>query len=262
MKTIQDFQRLKQADQKIVMVTCYSHWSAQIMDQTEIDCLLVGDSVAMVEHGYDSTLKATVDMMEMHVEAVARGAKSKFIVGDLPFLSYRKGLTATMDAVERLMRAGANAVKLEGAAGNLDLVKHIVESGVPVMGHLGLTPQMVNQLGGYKVQGRGDEAAGLLLQQAKALETAGCFSLVLECVPELVAEQVTQALAIPTIGIGAGAKTSGQVLVFHDMLGMNNFNSKFIKRYLNGQELLVQAFNQYKHEVQTQAFPQAEHCYA
>ncbi|MDF1759555.1 MAG: 3-methyl-2-oxobutanoate hydroxymethyltransferase [Coxiellaceae bacterium] len=262
MKNIQDFQRMKRSDQKIVVSTCYSNWSAQILDKTEIDCLLVGDTVAMVEYGYDSTLKATVDMMEMHVEAVSRGAPSKFIIGDMPFLSYRKGLTATMNAVERLMRAGANAVKLEGAAGNLELVKHIVESGVPVMGHLGLTPQMVNQLGGYKVQGRGDDAVQLLLQQAKALEAAGCFSLVLECVPELVAEQVTHALQIPTIGIGAGPKTSGQVLVFHDMLGMNDFNSKFIKRYLNGQDLMIQAFNQYKQEVQTNAFPQPEHCYA
>ncbi|MDF1795951.1 MAG: 3-methyl-2-oxobutanoate hydroxymethyltransferase [Coxiellaceae bacterium] len=262
MKKIQDFQRAKQAGQKIVMSTCYSNWAAQILDKTEIDCLLVGDTVAMVEYGYDSTLKATVDMMEMHVEAVARGAQSKFIIGDMPFLSYRKGLPSTMDAVERLMRAGANAVKLEGAAGNTELVKHIVESGVPVVGHLGLTPQMVNQLGGYKVQGRGDEAVELLLQQSKALEDAGCFCLVLECVPEQVAEQVTNALNIPTIGIGAGPKTSGQVLVFHDMLGLNDFNSKFIKRYLSGQDLLIQAFNQYKQEVQTQAFPQPEHCYA
>ncbi len=261
MKTIQDFACHKQAGQKIVMATCYSNWSAQIMDQTDIDCLLVGDTVAMVEYGYDSTLKATVDMMEMHVEAVARGS-NKFIIGDMPFLSYRKGLAATMEAVERLMRAGANAVKLEGAAGNLDIVKHIVESGVPVMGHLGLTPQMVHQLSGYKVQGRGDAAQALLLQQSKALEDAGCFSLVLECVPEQVAATVTEALTIPTIGIGAGNNTSGQVLVFHDMLGMNNFKSKFIKRYLNGQDLMIDAFNQYHREVQAQAFPEKEHCYA
>ena len=227
---LHDFQSKKDKGEHIVMATCYAHWAAQLLNDTDVDVLLVGDSVAMVEYGYQSTLAATVEMMAMHTECVARGAPDKFIVGDMPFLSYRKGLESTMDAVHALMKAGASAVKLEGAAGNIELIKHIVESGVPVMGHIGLTPQSVHQLGGYKVQGRGASAAESLIQQAKDLEAAGCFCIVLECVPVAVADTITRTVTIPTIGIGAGHNTTGQVLVFHDMLGLNNSKMKFLKQ--------------------------------
>lgn len=258
---IHDFNQMKRSAKPIVMATCYSYWAAQLMAETEVDCLLVGDSVAMVEHGYSSTLQATVEMMERHVDAVARGAPRKFIVGDMPFLSYRKGLVQAVEAVERLMRVGAHAVKLEGAVGHLDIIRHIVDSGVPVMGHLGLTPQSVHALGGYALQGRGQEAADRLYEEAHRLQEAGCFALVLECVPEMLAERITESLLIPTIGIGAGSKTSGQVLVFHDMLGLNDFKAKFMKRYLNGADQMKSAINAYSREVRALQFPAREHCY-
>lgn len=261
MKSVLAFQTKKQAGEKIVMATCYSHWGAEIIAGSDVDCILVGDSVAMVEHGYPSTVHATVDMMAAHVSAVSRGANGRFIVADMPFMSYRKGLAEAMTAVERLVQAGAQAVKLEGAIGNLELVKHIVDSGVPVMGHLGLTPQFIHQLGGYKVQGRNEEAARVLQQAATDLASAGCFSIVLECVPELLAKSITESLSIPTIGIGAGVHTSGQVLVFHDLLGLSQFDFKFVKRFLNGREQCLNALNQYQQEVVAQQFPLPEHSF-
>ena len=192
--------------------------------------MLVGDSVAMVVHGYPNTLAATTDMMVTHTEAVAKGIKTKFIVSDLPFLSYRKSRDVAYAAIERLMRAGAHAVKLEGANGNLELIRHVVESGVPVMGHIGLTPQSVHALSGHKVQGYEKQVADDLCAQAQALEQAGVFAIVLECVPWALAQRITQQLTIPTIGIGAGPHTDGQVLVWHDFLGIQNeFKPKFSK---------------------------------
>jgi 3-methyl-2-oxobutanoate hydroxymethyltransferase len=254
-----DFQNMKNEAQKIVLMTCYTHWAAKLLNNTDIDALLVGDSVAMVEYGFDSTLKATIEMMALHTDSVARGAPKKFIIADMPFLSYRKDLSTTMDGVHALMQAGANAIKLEGAYGNLLAVKHIVESGVPVMGHIGLTPQHIHQLGGYKVQGRGDWAAEALLRQALELESAGCFSLVLECVPAAVALRITKELTIPTIGIGAGSDTSGQVLVFHDALGLNDLNMRFVKRYSEGSNMIIGAMNTYAGDVKAQKFPASEH---
>ena len=172
---IQDFKAYKNEGRKISMVTCYDHWSARIINTTEIDCVLVGDSLAMVMHGHPTTINATTAMMALHTAAVVRGATEKFIVADLPFLSYRKSLSENMNAVEQLMQAGAHALKLEGARGNLELVRHIVDSGVPVMGHLGLTPQSIHQLGGFKVQGRGQKEYLDVVQDAQALEEAGCF---------------------------------------------------------------------------------------
>ena len=205
-----DFGKRKTAHQPISMVTCYDYWSARVLNATEIDTLLVGDSLAMVMHGFDSTVHATVEMMALHVRAVRRGAPDKFVVGDMPFLSVRKGQDHAMDAVGELMQAGSNAVKIEGEAGQLDLMAHIVESGVPVMGHLGLTPQSVEAFGGHKVQGRNEGQAGEILESARRLEEAGCFALVLECIPSELGRLVSREIGIPTIGIGAGPHTDGQ----------------------------------------------------
>lgn len=258
--TVHDFQRMKNANQKISMVTCYDYTSAKILSQTSIDCVLVGDSVAMTVHGYSTTVAATIPLMLPHIQAVAKGAPNKFIVGDMPFCSYRKSLSKSMQAVEALMRAGAHAIKLEGAdEHNLMLVSHIVNSGVPVMGHVGLTPQSVHALGGFKVQGRDEKAANKIKNQAKLLEEAGCFAIVLEGMPCTLAKEITASVHIPTIGIGAGPMTDGQVLVFQDMLGLyHDLKPKFVKTYLNGFELFQQALNQYDQEVKSGVFPDLE----
>ena len=262
MITVCDFRKKKAAGEKITVVTCYDYTSALILNKTGVDCLLVGDSLAMTMHGFRDTISATIEMMALHTAAVCRGAKDKFIIGDLPFLSYRSALDKNIAAVQSLMQAGAHAVKLEGVSGNAEFISHLVQSGVPVMGHIGLTPQFVNQLGGYKVQGKTDESAARLLQEALALQEAGCFSLVLECVPAAVAEKITKELKIATIGIGAGADTDGQVLVFQDMLGLNTeFKPKFVKKFLNGAELFTQAIDTYVKEVKTAEFPGHEHRY-
>ena len=258
-----DFQTRKRDRDKISMVTCYDFWSAQILARTDIDCLLVGDSLAMVMHGYESTVFADVDLMALHIKAVARGAPGKFIVGDMPFLAARKGLEIAMNAVQALMQAGANAVKIEGEAGQKELMAHIVESGVPVMGHLGLTPQSVHGFGGHKVQGRSDRAAEQLLQSAQAVAEAGCFALVLECVPAPLAARVSRSIDIPTIGIGAGPETDGQVLVLHDMLGMNpDFKPKFLRHYANGFDVVSQAVNRFHEETRHGCFPAKSESYA
>ena len=259
---VQDFARKKREGVPISMVTCYDSWSAALIADTDIDCVLVGDSLAMVVYGHDTTLPADIDTMAAHTAAVRRGMPEKFLIGDLPFLSYRKGLEIAVANVGKLMSAGANAVKLEGAAGNLELVRHLVESGVPVMGHLGLTPQSVHQLGGFRVQGRGEEAAVRLLEQARALEAAGCFALVLEAVPAEVAGEVTAALAVPTIGIGAGPKVDGQVLVLQDLLGVTTaFRPKFVRTWMDGSTLIRNALQAYHRDVTTHAFPNGEESY-
>jgi 3-methyl-2-oxobutanoate hydroxymethyltransferase len=258
-----DFQTRKRDHEKISMVTCYDYWSAQILERTDIDCLLVGDSLAMVMHGYDSTVYADVDLMALHIKAVARGAPGKFIVGDMPFLATRKGLEPTMDAVQTLMQAGANAVKIEGEAGQAELIAHVVESGVPVMAHLGLTPQSVHGFGGHKVQGRSDAAAEELLASARAVADAGCFALVLECVPAKLAACISRSIDIPTIGIGAGPETDGQVLVLHDMLGMNpDFKPKFLRHYASGFDVVSDAVNRFHQETRHGCFPSRSESYA
>ncbi len=262
MNTILDFQKKKNASQKITMVTCYDYSFARIIQNTNVDCILVGDSLAQVMHGHSSTLKATAQLMALHTAAVVRGMKNKFIVADMPFLSTRKGLKHTMDCIDLVMKAGAHAIKIEGSDGHIDLIKHIVQSGVPVMGHLGLTPQSIHQLGGHKVQGKKSEHALKISNDAAALEKAGCFSLVLECVPAVLAKQISADLQIPTIGIGAGSDTDGQVLVLQDMLGMNpDFHPKFLKKYLQGSDLIVNALNTYVTDVESAKFPQKEHTY-
>ena len=261
MITVPKLQSLKN-ERKISMITCYDSWTARIVNSSNIDLILVGDSLAMVMHGFESTLPANVNMMELHTQATRRGAPDKFIVSDMPFLSYRKGLAQTVEAAGTLMCAGANAVKLEGVRGNEEIIEHLVQSGIPVMGHLGLTPQSVNNFGGNKVQGKKDEQAEKILEDALKLEQLGCFSLVLECIPASLAEKITQNLQIPTIGIGAGKNTDGQVLVMQDMLGMNNeFKPRFLRCYLEGEKLFKDAFNRFNKDVKSGSFPDQKESY-
>lgn len=253
-----DFAQHKARQQKIVMVTCYDASAAAMVAASSIQVVLVGDSVAMTVHGYDTTVHATLEMMTMHVAAVARGAPSLFIVGDLPFLSHRIALEDTMRAVRALVQAGACAVKLEGASGNLDTIRHIVDSGVPVMGHIGLTPQFYHGLGGFRVQGKTDVVAERLVAEAMALEQAGCFAVVVECVPSSVAARITAAVNVPTIGIGAGPTTDGQILVWHDLLGLQAAASaKFVKQFVSGFEQMRSALDAYSAAVQAGDYPVA-----
>ncbi len=259
---IHTLQKKKSTQTKITVVTCYDYASAKLVNDTDIDMILVGDTLSMVVHGFDSTVYATMELMELHTASVARAKPKQLIIGDMPFLSYRKSMQDSLENVSRLMQAGAHCVKLEGAKGNLELVEHVVASGVPVMGHIGLTPQSVNQLGGYKVQGKAPEAAMSLVEQAESLQQAGCFAIVLECVPQTLAKQITERLTIPTIGIGAGPDTDGQVLVWHDLLGLQNeMQPKFVKRYANAGDMLTESLQAYHQEVIRGQFPLDEHSY-
>jgi len=250
-------------ERKLSMVTCYDAWSAKIINETAIDCVLVGDSLGMVVHGYESTVPVSLDLMVRHIEAVARASRNKLIVGDMPFLEYQQGGSHMFRAVQRLMQAGAHAIKLEGCDGFVDDIASIVSSGVPVMGHLGLTPQSLHQLGGFRVQGKNEDQAQSIRRQALELQRAGCFGLVLECVPSDLARSITEELEIPTIGIGAGSGTSGQVLVFHDLLGLqSDFTPKFLKRYCSGFGVLRGALAEYDDEVKAGAYPcEKDHSY-
>lgn len=256
MNAVHDFARFKADGRMISMVTAYDAWSARIVARSNVDAILVGDSVAMVVHGHATTLSASVDLLAVHTRAVARAAGDKFLIADLPFLSYRKGLHAAMNAVESLVTSGAHAVKLEGVDGHEDVVRHIVGSGVPVMGHIGLMPQHVHEAGGYRVQGRTDTAAEALLRQARTLEELGCFAIVIECVPSPLAAHITAEVKVATIGIGAGGGTDGQILVLHDLLGISAGPSpRFVRRYLDGECLLTNALNAYAADVQERQFP-------
>lgn len=249
----------KKNKQKLSMITCYDYTSAVLVSQSNIDLVLVGDSAAMTMHGEKTTINASLSMMETHIRAVAKGCPNKFIVGDLPFLSFRKSKSEFITACERLMKAGAHAVKLEGASGNLEIIRHAVESGIPVMGHLGLTPQFYHILGGFKVQGKDESSQDKISKQSIELEQAGCFSLVLECVPENLAQKISTKLKIPTIGIGAGVHTDGQVLVFQDLLGLGtNKKMKFVREYFNARVGFVEAMNKYHDDVLKLQFPNKE----
>ena len=253
---LQDFQEKKQRHEKITMITCYDYPTAKIAEASNIDAVLVGDTVSMVIHGHESTTAATIEMMALHTKAVRRGIKTKFLVADMPFLSYRRSKYSTMEVVYQLIQAGAEAVKLEGAEGNLDIINHIVDSGVPVMGHIGLTPQHINRFGGYKIQGKDKAAQKHLIEEAKALEAAGCFSVVLECIPTALAKTITNSINIPTIGIGAGPDTDGQILVWHDALGIQkDFKPRFVKYFQDGFSVLQDGINQYVKEVKEQTYP-------
>jgi 3-methyl-2-oxobutanoate hydroxymethyltransferase len=256
MKRVTDFARFRAEGNPISMVTCYDAWSARILAETPVDAVLVGDSVAMVMHGYPDTVHATTEMMASHTAAVRRGLGEQFLITDVPFPEHRKGITAAMECVDCLMKAGANAVKIEAAQGHLDVISHIVGSGVPVMGHLGLTPQSVHAMGGYRVQGREEAAAKQIELDALALQEAGVFSIVLECVPAELADRITKALTIPTIGIGSGNRCSGQILVLQDVLGMNlGFRPTFLRTYAEGAESIKEALTRYDADVKAGNYP-------
>lgn len=262
MKTINEFKLSKESNKPISVVTCYDYWSARIINDTDIDAVLVGDSAAMVMHGFDTTVNAEVEMMAYHLAAVKRGLVEQLLIADMPFLAHRKGDQYAIETVDKFVKLGANAVKIEGAGSNVKIIKHIVDSGIPVMGHIGLTPQSVNSIGGYALQGKNVETANQLINDAKALEDAGCFSIVLELIPAQLAKEITESLKIPTIGIGAGAYTSGQVLVLHDLLGLTKgFNPKFLRKFLNGAELIKDALNRYDKEVKLKTFPSEKESY-
>ena len=259
MKTITDFARARRELHPIVVVAAYDALMARIVAASEADAILVGDSVAMVVHGHPSTVQATIDMMCAHTAAVRRGAPDVLVVADLPFLSVRRGVAAATEAAGALMQSGASAVKLEGITGHEDVVAHLVGSGIPVMGHLGLTPQSVHQFGGYRVQGRAPVEAERLRREAGLLERLGAFSLVLECVPAALAATITEERTIPTIGIGAGAGTSGQVLVLSDLLGLDaQFQPRFARRYVEGHALVRDAVNRFARDVRAAQFPVGE----
>ncbi len=259
--TIRLIQAMKTRHEPISMLTAYDYPTALVMDQVGLDIILVGDSLGMVVLGYESTLPVTMDEMIHHCKAVARGVKYAFLVGDMPFLSYQVSTSeAVRNAGRFLQEAGMNAVKLEGGIERAETIRAIVGAGIPVMGHLGLTPQSVHKLGGFRPQGRDADAAYKLLEDAQVLQEAGCFSLVLESIPGRLAELVSQRLDIPTLGIGAGVGCDGQVLVTHDLLGLFEcFTPRFVKHYANLAGEMRRAFSEFTADVKTNAFPGAEH---
>ncbi|CDC80077.1 3-methyl-2-oxobutanoate hydroxymethyltransferase [Clostridium sp. CAG:964] len=262
--TIITFKQSKQQGRKISMLTAYDYSTAKLMDEAGINAILVGDSLGNVVLGYEDTLSVTMEDMIHHGAAVARGAKNAMVVVDMPFMSYQASVYDAVVNAGRLMKEGrASAVKLEGGKEVCPQVKAVTEAGIPVMGHLGLTPQSINALGGHRVQGKTQQAAQKLLDDARALQEAGAFAVVLECVPERLADKVTKELEIPTIGIGAGSGCDGQVLVYQDMLGMfSDFTPKFVKKFANVGQVMKEAFKSYIDEMQQGSFPSQEHCYS
>jgi 3-methyl-2-oxobutanoate hydroxymethyltransferase len=259
--TTRTFRQKKQLGEPIVVLTAYDYPTALAVDQAGIDSILVGDSLGMVVLGYENTLPVTMEDMLHHCRAVARGAKYALLIGDMPFMSYQVSVAeAVRNAGRFLQEAGMDAVKLEGGQERLEVVRAIVGTGIPVMGHLGLTPQSVHQLGGFRAQGKTAQAAARLVEDALLLQEAGCFSLVLESVPDRLAELVSKRLEIPTIGIGAGAGCDGQVLVTHDLLGLfDRFTPRFAKRYANLHAEMGRAIGEFKNEVKAGTFPGQEH---
>jgi 3-methyl-2-oxobutanoate hydroxymethyltransferase len=256
MTTPLEFLRAKSAARRLTMVTCYDFTFATLLARSPIDAILVGDSAAMVMHGEPNTLPATVEMIGQHTRAVVRGAPDKFVVADMPFLSHRKGIAPAVDAAQSLLTAGAHAVKLEGLDGHEDVVQHLVQSGIPVMGHLGMQPQSVRAYGGFKAQGRAEAAAAAIARQAQKLEQLGAFAVVLECIPAPLARSITAALRIPTIGIGAGPACDGQILVLQDLLGLNPaFRPRFARPFLDGAALIAAALTEYDNAVKSADFP-------
>ncbi len=261
--TILDIYKKKAEGRKITMLTAYDYPTAQIVDQAGIDMILVGDSLGMVVQGKSSTLPVTMNEMVYHTEMVARAAQSAMVVGDMPFLSYQAGVEdAVRNAGRFLKEAGADVVKLEGGSQMADVIRAIVNAGIPVVAHIGLTPQYIHMLGGFKVQGKDEAAREKVLADAKAVQDAGAFSVVIEAVPSSLGKEITAMLRIPTIGIGAGPDCDGQVLVIHDLLGLfDRFTPKFVKRYANLRDQALSAVQQYKKEVETGSFPTTEHSF-
>lgn len=248
---------------RFACLTAYDYTTARLIDQTGIPLLLVGDSLAMTMLGYPNTLPVTMAAMLHHTAAVARGAKNAMVVADMPFMSYQASVSEAIENAGRFVKeAGADAVKIEGGAFRAPTVRALIENGIPVLGHIGLTPQSIHAMGGYKVQGKQPQAAHNLARDAQALAEAGVFALVLECMPPALGREITQAVSVPTIGIGAGPHCDGQILVTHDLLGLfGEFTPKFVKRYANLGAEMQKAFEAYKDDVEKGTFPGAEHCY-
>lgn len=257
------FRQAKEKNDKLTMLTAYDYSTAKIIDEAGINGILVGDSLGMVCLGYEDTLSVTMEDMIHHTKAVSRGVKNTLIVADMPFMSYQTSVYDAVVNAGRLIKEGrAHVVKLEGGVEVCDKIEAIVKASIPVMAHIGLTPQSVNAFGGFKVQGKDEEAARKLIEAALAVEKAGAFAVVLECVPAKLAEIITKKLSIPTIGIGAGYNCDGQILVYQDMLGMySDFTPKFVKKYENLSEKMNIAFKRYIEEVKDGVFPSEEHSF-
>ena len=262
--TIADLHQKKQKGEKITMMTAYDYPTGSLVDQAGIDTILVGDSLGMVMLGYDSTVPVTMDEMIHHCKAVSRGAKSSFIIGDMPFMSYQVNVEQAVENAGRFIKeAACDCVKLEGGSDMAPVVKAIVRAGIPVCAHIGLTPQTATMLSGFKVQGKDAEGARELVDSAKDLEEAGAFMIVMECIPDLLAARITGELKIPTIGIGAGKDCDGQVLVYHDLVGLfERFTPKFVKQYINLSPKIKEALTQFKKEVEEGTFPGPEHSFS
>lgn len=262
-KTSVTFKESKKNGEKLTMLTAYDYTTAKLIDESGVDSILVGDSLGMVVLGYDDTLSVTMEDMIHHSAAAARGAKNALIITDMPFMSYQTSVYDAVVNAGRLVKEGkAQAVKLEGGKEFCEHIRAIVNASIPVCAHLGLTPQSINALGGFKVQGKGREAAQKLLDEARAVEEAGAFAVVLECVPAKLAKKISESISIPTIGIGAGAGCDGQVLVYQDMLAMYpDFKPKFVKQFAQVGEVMKNAFGQYINEVRSGAFPSEEHTF-
>ncbi len=261
--TVLTFKRAKEKGEKLSMLTAYDYSTAKLIDEAEVNSILVGDSLGNVILGYEDTISVTMEDMIHHSAAVARGVKNALVICDMPFMSYQTSVYDAVVNAGRLMKEGrAGAVKLEGGKAVCPQIKAIVDAGIPVCGHLGLTPQSINAFGGFKVQGKTEAAAKKLIEDAKAVEEAGAFAVVLECVPTKVAEIVTKSLNIPTIGIGAGNVCDGQVLVYQDMLGMfRDFTPKFVKKFADIGTVMKEAFAAYDREVKAGSFPEKQHEY-
>lgn len=258
------FRDAKQRKDKLTMLTAYDYSTAKLMEEAGVNAVLVGDSLGMVMLGYEDTISVTMEDMIHHSKAVAKACKDTLVVTDMPFMSYQTSVYDAVVNAGRLMKEGrAGAIKLEGGVEFAKTIEAIVRASIPVMAHIGLTPQSVHAFGGFKVQGKTEETARKLIEDAKAVEQAGAFAVVLECVPESLAKLVTEQLSIPTIGIGAGCYCDGQVLVYQDMLGMySDFTPKFVKKFGNAGEMMRSAFEEYIKEVKTGQFPAKEHCFA
>jgi 3-methyl-2-oxobutanoate hydroxymethyltransferase len=262
-KTTADIKKMKAQGEKITVLTAYDYAISSVLDECGIDMILVGDSLGMVVLGYDTTLPVTMEDMLHHTKAVSRAAKNSLIIADMPFMSYQiSPQVALTNAGRFLQEADAQAVKLEGGREQAETVQKIVAAGIPVMAHLGLTPQSIHQIGGFKVQGKKEDSAQRIIEDAKILEEAGAFSLVLECIPEKLADEITNSLTIPTIGIGAGVNCDGQVLVINDMLGLyDRFTPKHVKKYANLSSDIKKAVKTYIVEVKNSSFPDSDHSF-
>jgi 3-methyl-2-oxobutanoate hydroxymethyltransferase len=260
--TVQALREMKQRGEKIAMLTAYDFYTTRLLDQAGVDLILVGDTLGMAFAGHDTTISVRIEQIIYHAEIVSRGAKRAMVIGDMPFLTYQLSVDHAVENAGRLMQDGkVQAVKLEGGRAMVPVIKRILRAGIPVMGHLGLTPQSVHRFGGFRVQGKDPESASRLRDAAKALQDTGCFAIVLEAVPSDLAHEVTQSLEVPTIGIGAGPDCDGQVLVTPDMLGITGFQARYIKRYSEVGKVMTDAFRAYVEEVRGGRFPSTDHCY-